>query len=159
MFKLALAGGLGYLLYPLTDTKIYFYHVDTPLNKSRIEACPTLREGKFTPTPWLANGYLQAYFGSSKGSLPGNSAYGKSFDYDRELIRLPDGGTVSIDWAIFDKELPANNKILLIAPGVTGGSRSQYIRNAVEEAEGHGYRVGVMHGRGIEGTPLTVISI
>jgi len=159
MFKLALAGVLGYLVYPLTDTKIYFYHVDTPLNKSRIEACPTLREGKFTPTPWLANGHLQAYFGSSKGSLSGNSPYGKSFDYDRELIKLPDGGTVCIDWAIFDKELPANSKILLIGPGVTGSSLSNYIRNAVEEAEAHGYRVGVMNGRGMAGTPLTVIPI
>lgn len=157
MLKVGLAGALAYLVYPMTDTKIYFYNVDTPLNKSRIEACPSLREGKFTPTPWLANGYLQAYFGSTKGSLPGNSPYGKHYDYDRELIILPDGGTVSIDWAIFEKDLPSSNKILLIAPGVTGGSRSQYIRNAVEEGENFGYRVGVMHGRGIEGTPLTVM--
>jgi predicted alpha/beta-fold hydrolase len=148
-------------VYPLTDTWIYFYHVDTPLNKSRIEACPTLRERKFTPTPWLANGYLQAYFGSFKGSLPGNSPYGKSLDYDRELIKLPDGGTVSICWAIFDKELPVNTKILLLAPGVTLSSLSNYTRNPEEEAEAeaHGYGVGVMHDTGIAVTPLTVIFI
>lgn len=157
MFRLGLAGALGYFVYPLTDTKIHFYHVDNQLNKSRIEGCPSLRDGKFTPTAWLANGYLQSYFGSSKGSIAGNSAYGKNIEYDRELIKLPDGGTVSIDWAIYSSELPESNKILLIAPGVTGGSKSQYIRNAVEEGQNFGYRVGVMHGRGIEGTPLTVM--
>mmetsp|Transcript_22213 Transcript_22213/g.21911 ORF Transcript_22213/g.21911 Transcript_22213/m.21911 type:complete len:259 (+) Transcript_22213:320-1096(+) len=48
-----------------------------------------------------------------------------------------------------------NSKILIISPGLTGGSKSQYIRNAVEVAVEKGYRVAVVHGRGIHDNPLT----
>jgi predicted alpha/beta-fold hydrolase len=154
MLKITGAAAVLYLLYPLTDTGIKFYYKPTIQNRLRLDGCSTLRSSKFIPTPWLANGYLQAIFGSTRGSIGGSSPYGKGYEFARELITLPDGGTVSIDWAI--TSVQNVNKILLIAPGLTGGSKSQYIRNAVEEAEGFGFTVGVMHGRGIEGTPITV---
>jgi len=55
--------------------------------------------------------------------------------------------------------------IIIGASSLIGGlivGKLVFARNTkkqVEEAEAHGYRVGVMHGRGIAGTPLTVISI
>ena len=157
MLKITGAAAFLYLLYPLTDTRIHYHYKPTIQNKLRLIGCSSLRSAKFVPTPWLANGYLQALFGSTKGSLVGHTAYGKDFEFKRELINLPDGGTVSIDWAITSAS--NTNKILLIAPGLTGGSKAQYIRNAIEEAEDYGFTIGVMHGRGIEGTPITVISI
>lgn len=157
MLKITGAAAILYLLYPLSDCQIKFYYKPNLQNKLRLDGCSTLRSGKFMPTPWLANGYLQAIFGSTKGSLDGQSPYGKDFSFKRELIILPDGGTASIDWAITTSS--ETSKILLIAPGLTGGSGAQYIRNAVEEAESYGFAVGVMHGRGIEGTPITVVYI
>jgi predicted alpha/beta-fold hydrolase len=44
----------------------------------------------------------------------------------------------------------------LVAPGLTGHSGSGYLRSVVIEGAQKGYKVGVMHGRGIGGTPLKV---
>jgi len=150
-----MCGAGAYFTYPLFDTKIQFYYGESDQPQQWIKACPSLNAGKFTPTPWLANGLLQGYYAAVKGSISGDSKWGKHVDYRRELIVLPDGGTMSIDWALPDKNLPLENKITLIAHGVTGSSGSQYIRNAVTEAQDRGYRVGVIQNRGINGTPLT----
>jgi len=147
--------GIGaFFAYPFLDNKIHLYYLENEQNQFFIENSPSLKKGVFKSTPWLASGLLQAYFGSSKGSLSGDSAYCKAVEYDRELVTLPDKGTLSIDWAK-GPQLPQDSKVLLITPGLTGGSESQYIRNAVLVFQERGYRVGVMHGRGISGTPLT----
>jgi predicted alpha/beta-fold hydrolase len=155
MWRLGLVGTGTFFTLPLLDTKIQFYHGETDQTDKWIGACPSLAAGKFIPTPWLANGLLQGYFASTKGCLAGDSPYGKHVDYKRELIVLPDGGTMSIDWATTDQVLPLTNKIALIAHGVTGSSESQYVRNGVQAAIERGYRVGVIQNRGINGTPLT----
>lgn len=155
MWRLAAVGTGTYLVFPLFDTKIQFYHGDSERASHWIKACPSLAIGRFVPTPWLANGFLQGYFGSVQGSIPGDSPYGKHVDYRREHIELPDGGTMSIDWALPEDGLATTNKIVLVAHGVTGGSESQYVRNGVTVAQERGYRVGVIQNRGINGTPLT----
>ncbi|CAG9327386.1 unnamed protein product [Blepharisma stoltei] len=156
MIKYALLGGAAWVLYPIADNKIKFYHAETPKNKQLIESIPTLAKGSFFPTIWIPGGFLQALLGSGRTRMKNDLKFTESVLYQRELITLEDGGTYSVDW-VMGNEMPDNNKILLIVPGLTGGSEAPYIKNPVKIAQDKGYRVGVVHGRGICGTPLTTL--
>ena len=68
------------------------------------------------------------------------------------LHKFSDGGSFSLD-----KYGPASQNILFIVPGLTGGSDAPYIKHIVLEASNQGFFVIVMNGRGINGTPLTVM--
>lgn len=84
--------------------------------------------------------------------------------FDREMITLADGGTVGIDWAI-DRDTGygrpntrRDNKrqpILLISPGLGGGSRNLYTLGLMWSARKSGFKVGSMLYRGAEGVPIT----
>ena len=99
MLKAALLGGALLTISPLTDTAIrFYYNEDNTLAKDLISNCPSLSSERFIPTPYLASGWSQALFGGTAGVIPGDSKYGVSIDYDRELVDLPDKGKLSIDW-------------------------------------------------------------
>ena len=74
-------------------------------------------------------------------------------DYTRELIKLKDNGTLSIDWA--SDSLENISKILVIFHGLTGGSEQMYVKVCVSSGISLGFRVCVMQMRGINGTPMT----
>jgi predicted alpha/beta-fold hydrolase len=148
MLKATAVGSAILFFSPLMDTKIkYYYHPQSWVARELIANCPILAAGRFIPTPYLAHGALQAGFGATRGTIKGNSPYGKAIDYDREYIVLPDGGTLSIDWQSGPVSDDAN--VIIILHGLTGGSHSQYVRNAVHKLGNAGYRVGVLHNRGI----------
>ncbi len=68
----------------------------------------------------------------------------------------PDGGQIAIDWA-GSHHCPdgaTQGKVLIIAHGLTGGSEMPYIKNIVGPFVEAGYRVGVIHARGLNKTPL-----
>ena len=154
MWRVISGSAALYLFYPLADPSIQLHYQDNPCNKELLAAMPSLQKGYFWPTPWLANGHLQSLFGATLGSIPGESIFGKAIPYRRELIALQDGGTLSIDWA--PTHTPAETqRILVLFHGVTGGSEQQYIRNCVVEAQKRGYRVGVLHMRGVNQTIMT----
>ena len=55
-------------------------------------------------------------------------------DYTRHLLKMDDGGTTSIDWAI-----PAKNgfeskddKLCVVYPGLSGGSDRGYVKSLVK---------------------------
>jgi predicted alpha/beta-fold hydrolase len=60
---------------------------------------------------------------------------------------------MSIDW--MEGDMPEDTPIVIILHGITGGSKQLYVRHCVERLGLKGYRVGVLHNRGIEKTPLT----
>ena len=62
---------------------------------------------------------------------------------------------MSIDWTLNSNE---TQKILIVGPGLTGDSSSQYIRHVALKAMELGFRVAVLQGRGIAGNKLTVTS-
>ena len=96
---------------------------------------------------------MQAFFEGIIDELQRYSIFGDSVDFTTEHLELPDNGLMSIDWA-FPKELL--KKILIIGPGLTGDSNSQYVRSMTIAALNKGYTVAVLHGRGIGGNKLTV---
>lgn len=147
--KMWMAGGAAalYLLSPLTDPAIRLYYQANTVIQKVLEAVPSL-QGRFWPTPWLANGHLQSLYAVTLGGVGGPRV-----QYSRELVKLSDGGTLSIDWA--EDKLTDIKRILVVFHGLTGGSEQLYVRTCVQEALNRGYRVGVMQMRGINGTPMT----
>lgn len=73
----------------------------------------------------------------------------------RKYIRLPDGGTLGIDFTPpFNHNLDPDAPIVIVAHGLTGGSFESYIRDilaiacAPKDRGGLGYRAAVANFRG-----------
>lgn len=89
--------------------------------------------------------------------------YWKPEEFDRETFKLEDGGTVGIDWA-YDKGTRVgrpqrtstkSKPILLMAPGLGGGSHNLYTIALVRAARRSGFKVGTMLFRGADNLPIT----
>uniref|UniRef100_A0A7S3PFG1 Serine aminopeptidase S33 domain-containing protein n=1 Tax=Aplanochytrium stocchinoi TaxID=215587 RepID=A0A7S3PFG1_9STRA len=88
--------------------------------------------------------------------------------YEREFVRLKDGGTVGLDWAVSSR-CPSSKELLLspdisddsypivfLHHGLCGSSRSHYVLSAVNYfLKTQKYRVVVMVARGCGEVPLT----
>lgn len=145
----ALIAGFFGLPYFYSDIKIYSSQNSRVLEY--VTKIPEINEG-FYSTPWLNMGLLQSLLGSTPVHLFSDLTKIQHINYTRETHRFSDGGTYSVD-----KFGPESKKILFIVPGLTGGSDAPYIKHIVNEASNQGFHVIVMNGRGINGTPLTVM--
>ena len=80
------------------------------------------------------------------------------FSYSlRKYIRLPDGGTLGIDFTPpFSHNLDPDTPIIIALHGLTGGSHESYVRDilalacAPKHCGGLGYRAAVANFRGCE---------
>ena len=84
---------------------------------------------------------------------------------------MEDGGTISVDWAIAERNeailnpssLPTDKsysqagrrKVCLIFPGLSGGSDRGYLKSLVKTMMSDGFEVAVFHNRGVGNTPYT----
>lgn len=147
--SIALAGCIA-LPYLYSDIKVY--HSSDSKVLSHLQNTPGLNS-RFYSTPWLNLGLLQSYYGSSPMHLTVDEKLVEHISYTREIHTFEDGGSYSLDWAG-----EPSKKILFIVPGLTGGSEAVYIKHLVLEGLNRGYHCVVMNGRGINGTPLTVMA-
>jgi predicted alpha/beta-fold hydrolase len=69
--------------------------------------------------------------------------------YKRELVHLPDGGTLALDW-VDNKQLENDQAapIVLILPGLSGTSDSSYVRHMADVSVNNGWRTVIMNYRG-----------
>ncbi|KAG0363019.1 Alpha/Beta hydrolase protein [Gamsiella multidivaricata] len=117
--------------------------------------CPSLMDPKkavFKPTLWMTSGHIQTAYAAYMDFA---SRY--VIDYQRELMKTPDGGTVSIDWfPSFENKPVDDTPTLVLLHGLTGGSFESYIRALVETmTKDHGYRCVVFNARACANTELT----
>lgn len=77
--------------------------------------------------------------------------------YSRELLHMPDGGVVALDTEALPEgeRLPADAPVLILLPGLTGGSEDSYVQHAVVHARAAGIRAVVFNSRGTSESPLT----
>lgn len=114
-----------------------------------IKNCPILKE-PYWPTIWCYGGRAQTVIGSIMRSHP-------PIHYRRELLRLPDGGELYLDWldnGSDDAKDPNKFPTVLIMPGLTGDSKHGYVLNFVKEIQDLGYRAVVFNNRGLAGAKL-----
>ena len=78
-------------------------------------------------------------------------------DYNRHLLKMDDGGTVSIDWATPEQNglTSRGEKLCVVYPGLSGGSDRGYIKSLVLTLLEAGYEVAVLHNRGVGNTEYT----
>ncbi|KAK9814285.1 hypothetical protein WJX72_003421 [[Myrmecia] bisecta] len=143
------------------------YNTSSPVLRTLLALCPSLQEGiRFIPTTWLRNGHLQTLWCVLDRRAP-------QIAYQRQLLTTVDGGTSAIDWAepsasqgtatepagnntIHSVAPPASPRpVLLLSPGLTSTSQSNYVRRAVDAALRQGWKCGVINHRGLSGVKLT----
>ncbi|ESQ45454.1 hypothetical protein EUTSA_v10010419mg [Eutrema salsugineum] len=74
----------------------------------------------------------------------------------RECLRTKDGGSVALDWVAGDDSyLPPESPILILLPGLTGGSQDSYVRHMLLRARSKNWRCVVFNSRGCGDSPVT----
>ncbi|XP_054825459.1 embryogenesis-associated protein EMB8-like isoform X1 [Prosopis cineraria] len=103
----------------------------------------------FSPFPYIAsNRHVETIFASFFRSAP-------KVRYRRQCIRTKDGGVVAVDWVSGDDRLlPPDSPVLILLPGLTGGSEASYARHLLIRARSKGWRVVVFNNRGCGNSPV-----
>ena len=98
----------------------------------------------------LNNGHVETIFAALFRKNP-------HITYEREIVKMPDGGSVALDSQIRDHapELGVDAPVLILLPGLTGGSGDTYVQHAVMHAKRAGIRAVVFNSRGTSDSPVT----
>uniref|UniRef100_A0A7I4CUT1 AB hydrolase-1 domain-containing protein n=2 Tax=Physcomitrium patens TaxID=3218 RepID=A0A7I4CUT1_PHYPA len=103
-------------------------------------------EKPYKPYPLLTNRHVETIFAAFFRSLP-------SLTYRRECLRMADGGTVALDWP--QPEIQDPKAVLILLPGLTGGSDDTYVQHLTRRASKQGWQVVVFNSRGCADSPVT----
>ncbi|XP_077286849.1 abhydrolase domain containing Hydr1 [Arctopsyche grandis] len=106
-----------------------------------------LLDEKFWPTLWCFESRLQTIIASVL-----RTSILADIQYRREILKLADGGEVALDW--MDKGCAKNSPIVIILPGLTGGSQAEYIKCLVNGGVSIGIRCVIFNNRGLGGMEL-----
>ncbi|KAJ1950557.1 hypothetical protein FBU59_000619 [Linderina macrospora] len=117
------------------------------------EECPNLAHGaRFIPSPFVPGPHAQTIY----AFLAYYVYYAESIvfpKFTRELFKLPDGGTLALDWARCKNH--TERPVVVIISGVTGTSNDFYVRRSYAALLKLEYSVVVVHSRGCGGSKLT----
>ncbi|GAY64784.1 hypothetical protein CUMW_236150 [Citrus unshiu] len=104
----------------------------------------------YSPFPVIGwNCHVETIFAAFFRSLP-------DVKLKRECIRTKDDGSVALDWISGDHQLlPPDSPVLILMPGLTGGSEDSYVRHMLLRARSKGWRVVVFNSRGCGDSPVT----
>ncbi|EFN55873.1 hypothetical protein CHLNCDRAFT_145469 [Chlorella variabilis] len=121
----------------------------TAWNSAILSLCPALT-APYRQPGWMPRGghfetILAAWFRKKPHVL-----------YDREIVHMPDGGCVALDTEDLPaaQQLPQDAPVLILLPGLTGGSEDSYVQHAVVHAREAGIRAVVFNSRGTSGSPV-----
>ncbi|CAA0830646.1 esterase/lipase/thioesterase family protein, partial [Striga hermonthica] len=108
----------------------------------------------YVPYPLIAwNRHVETIFAAFFRSLP-------EVKFRRECLRTRDDGAVSLDWVSGDdRKLPSDAPLLILLPGLSGGSGDTYVRHMLLQARGKGWRVVVFNSRGCGDSPVTTAQL
>ncbi|KAI8126911.1 phospholipase ABHD3 [Lucilia cuprina] len=139
---------LAYVIYYLLQVvkRPIVACADGPFKKFLYNNIPTL-EMKYWPTFWCFESRAQTVFASIIRSqvLP-------KINYRREILVLPDGGEVALDW--MEDGCSKDGPCVILLPGLTGESQAEYVKCLVVAAKQSGLRVVVFNNRGLGGIEL-----
>ncbi|XP_035660418.1 phospholipase ABHD3-like [Branchiostoma floridae] len=119
--------------------------------------CPVLVQ-EYYPTVWCFTSRAHTILCSVLSDL----TRWKLPPYRREVLDMPDGGELHLDWLEHHGNSHYNNShhdnrthpIIVILPGMSGNSRSHYVINLARGASKKGYRSVVYNHRGSNGVKL-----
>ena len=141
--------------------------LETVLSRVPSLRSPLLAPAALAATPLGAGGHAETIVAAKARVAPG-------VDYERELLRTPDGGTVALDTLVEGKReegdggrqdkqsgllppppLSPDSPVLVVLPGLTGGSHDAYVQHLAASARRAGFRPVVFNSRGTSGSPVT----
>lgn len=139
--------GTHYLLTAARRPLLYCQR--SPLAERILAGCPSLR-GRFWPTPWCFNRHLQLALMALRDAREAPLCFDRT-----SRLRLPDGGTVSLEWAGLEGSAPADPApVLIVLPTICGDGWA--LRRFVRVMRTRlGWRVVVLNRRGHGDLPLT----
>lgn len=110
----------------------------------------SLHNNPYHPYPIIGwNRHVETVYAAFFRSLP-------EVKLQRECLRTRCGGSVSLDWVSGDnRRLPSDSPVLILLPGLTGGSGDTYVRHMLVRARSKGWRVVVFNSRGCGNSPVT----
>lgn len=122
--------------------------------------CPSLTNPSLAfmvPTFYLCTGLLQTLYATLRVRQRDNAS---NIEYDRELLLMPDGGTVSLDWHPRRYSTNSNAPLVIMLAGVGGSSQEYHLRAtakqlAISQRFQADMRVVVLNHRGAARTPIT----
>ncbi|KAK1258391.1 Embryogenesis-associated protein EMB8 [Acorus gramineus] len=117
--------------------------------RSLVHRLPSLNR-PYKPFPVIGwNCHTETIFAAFFRALP-------DVRYRRECLRTRDDGAVALDWVCGDdREIPAASPVLILLPGLTGGSGDTYVRHMLVKARSKRWRVVVFNSRGCADSPVT----
>lgn len=118
-------------------------------NDALLALCPYFTKSYELPAI-LNNGHVETIFAALFRRRP-------HILYNRELVHMPDGGVVALDSEDLtsSQQLPSDAPVLILLPGLTGGSEDSYVQHAVVHAREAGIRAVVFNSRGTSASPVT----
>lgn len=128
-----------------------------PVNDFIVANLPSLTK-IYTPTPYLLHGDLQTAFFELKRKL----VYCPfTIKYERQLVKLKDGGQLAVDWPIFPEidQKTTHDFIIVIICAMTGGRNDVYVNSIIEDTAKKGYKSVLVNHRGGSKTPLLVLLV
>lgn len=126
----------------------------TKWNEAILKLCPHLSAEYHLPAV-LNNGHVETIFAALFRRNP-------HITYEREILHMPDGGVVALDAEISSRTagvsgpqtLDDSAPVLILLPGLTGGSGDTYVQHAVIHARKAGIRAIVFNSRGTSKSPI-----
>ncbi|CDW76738.1 esterase lipase thioesterase family protein [Stylonychia lemnae] len=145
-------GGLGIgsaAYYPIKISNTDFYYQKTEENEKILKLC-SQHLNKYMPSlHLLPHGAFQVVW-----NLIAAKDRHYKIQYQRDVLTMSDGGSISVDWAYpSDEDLQdqKETKICMIFPGLSGDSNIGYVKCLVKHlTQEKGYIVGIFHNRGID---------
>lgn len=149
---LALGAALAALATARTARLPALSAASTPFNAAVLSRCPSLHAPAVTPAV-LSNGHVETILAALIRRPPPGIAY------ERSLLKMGDGGTVALDTLAAPPPgcapLPADSPVLVVLPGLTGGSHDPYVQHLAAQAARAGMRAVVFNSRGTSDGPVT----
>ncbi|KAL2949180.1 hypothetical protein AAZX31_20G164100 [Glycine max] len=129
------------------------YNTSSSILNAVVSKCKILH-GRYFATPWLCSPHLQTLFLNYFGRPP-------PLKYTKQLFSTADGETIALDWlstshvsgdvASEDESVP----IVVVIPGLTSDSSSQYIKHLAYHTAKRGWKVVICNHRGFGGVSIT----
>ncbi|CAH9124948.1 unnamed protein product [Cuscuta epithymum] len=114
-----------------------------------LPALKSLHNNTYRPYPIIGwNRHAETIYAAFFRTLP-------DVKLRRECLRTKDDGSVALDWVSGDDGLPPDCPVLILLPGLTGGSEDTYVRHMLVRARKKGWRVVVFNSRGCGNSPVT----
>ncbi|KAI5062332.1 hypothetical protein GOP47_0022871, partial [Adiantum capillus-veneris] len=125
------------------------------ISKALLDGLPMLKQ-LYKSYPLIRNRHQETIFASFFRILP-------NIIFRRECLRMEDNGTVALDWPVGgadcevgpDHSMHEGSPVLILLPGLTGGSGDTYVRHLLVRARKRGWNVVVFNSRGCANSPVT----